>query len=200
MAWHMAGRFLESCSCKLWCPCWLGPAEPDQGWCSGAILMDIQQGNSDGADLGGLKVVFVGDWPKDFASGDGTGRLYIDEAANADQRRELEAICSGQKGGPWEVVNNAVLSKWLPAQAARIEVEGGDSPSVRVGSVGQIRVQPVKDEAGRPAQVTGAAAMAAFGLDHLDLARGDGTEFSDPEMRQWKSGGEGVITTFNWGA
>ena len=91
MAWRMAGRFIESCSCKLWCPCWLGPADPDQGWCSGAILVDIQQGNSDGADLGGLKVVFVGDWPKDFASGNGTGRLYIDEAADANQRRELEA-------------------------------------------------------------------------------------------------------------
>src|SRR5438270_9121449 len=24
MAWHMTGQFHELCSCKLWCPCWLG--------------------------------------------------------------------------------------------------------------------------------------------------------------------------------
>jgi hypothetical protein len=46
----------------------------------------------------------------------------------------------------------------------------------------------------------GGAAMAAFGLERMDLARGDGTEFSDPEMRHWKSGGEGTITNFSWSA
>jgi hypothetical protein len=92
MAWQITGRWIELCSCKMFCPCWFGPAEPDQGWCSGAVLADIQQGNSDGVNLSGRKVTFVGDWPKDFASGNGTARLYIDGGADVDQRRELEAI------------------------------------------------------------------------------------------------------------
>ena len=31
--------------------------------------------------------------------GNGTLRVYVDEAASSDQRRELEAIFSGNKGG-----------------------------------------------------------------------------------------------------
>jgi hypothetical protein len=199
MAWNMAGRWIEACSCKFFCPCWFGPAEADQGWCSGAILMDIQQGNSDGIDLSGLKVVFVGDWPADFFSGNGTGRLYIDETANADQRRELEMICTGKKGGPWEAMSG-VISTWQPAQPAAIEVQWGDRVSVTVGTVGQIAVQPLKDEAGRVPQVQGAAAMAALQLDRLELARSEGTAFADPAMRQWTSGGSGDTSSFRWSA
>ena len=30
MAWRLSGRGMEMCSCKSFCPCWLGPAgEPD---------------------------------------------------------------------------------------------------------------------------------------------------------------------------
>jgi hypothetical protein len=199
MAWHLSGRFIEACSCEMFCPCWFGPAKPDQGWCSGAVLMDIQEGTSEGSNLGGLKVVFVGDWPGDFFGGNGTARLYIDETATADQRQELEAICTGKKGGPWETMSG-VIATWLPAQPAKIEVEWGDNVSVRVGSVGAIMVQPLKDPAGRQAQLHGAAAMAGLQLDHLDLARSEGTEFSDSEMRQWRSGGSGDTSTFTWSA
>ena len=34
----------------------------------------------------------------------------------------------------------------------------------------------------------------------LNLARSDGTAFSDPQMRQWKSGGSGDTSTFSWSA
>ena len=121
MAWRMTGQMLESCSCKMLCPCTLGPAEPDQGWCSGALLFDIQQGNSDGVNLGGSKVVFAVDLPGDFLGGNGTARLYIDEAASADQRRELEAIFTGKKGGAFDALNS-LITKWLPMQVVRTEI------------------------------------------------------------------------------
>jgi hypothetical protein len=71
-------------------------------WCSGAILYDIEQGQIDGIDVGGSKVVFAADWPSNFFGGHGTARLYIDDQASPDQRRELEAVFSGQKGGCWK--------------------------------------------------------------------------------------------------
>jgi hypothetical protein len=199
MAWNMSGRFMESCSCKLWCPCWLGPAEADRGWCSGAVVMDIEQGTADGLDLSGLKAVFLGDWPKDFASGDGTGRVFIDETASAEQRRVLEAICTGHQGGPWAVVSG-VIARWLPAQTARINVRWDDRPSVSVEGIGEVQLEPLRDESGRGVEVRGAAAMAAFDLEMMELARGDGTRFAAPEMRAWESGGEGVVSTFDWSA
>jgi hypothetical protein len=84
MAWNMSGQLTEFCSCKLMCPCWLGATPvPDQGWCSGAILYDIEQGQIDGIDVGGSKVVLAADWPGNFFGGQGTARLYIDDQARA---------------------------------------------------------------------------------------------------------------------
>ena len=200
MAWTMRGRYMESCSCKLWCPCWLGPAEADRGWCSAAIVMAIEEGTADGLDLSGLTVVFLGDWPKDFVSGNGTGRVFIDETASAEQQRVLEAICTGQLGGPWAVVTG-VITQWLPALTARIDVRWDDHrPSVTVAGIGELHLDPLRDESGRGVEVRGAAAMAAFELEVMELARGDGTRFAAPEMRAWESGGEGDVATFSWSA
>jgi Protein of unknown function (DUF1326) len=54
MAWHISGKSTELCSCKMMCPCWLGPeGEPDQEWCSAAFGFEIEKGQSDGVDLSG---------------------------------------------------------------------------------------------------------------------------------------------------
>ncbi|MBI1885277.1 MAG: DUF1326 domain-containing protein [Chloroflexi bacterium] len=199
MAWRMTGRWINSCSCKALCPCFLGPAEPDQGWCSGADVYEIQEGESDGVSLAGCKVADALDLPGDFFSGNGTARLYIDEAASPEQRRELEAIFSGKKGGVWEAFASAV-AKWLPAQVTKIAVQGGDNPSATVGSVGQVTLQPIKMEDGRPTKVVNAPALGAFQVESMDLASGKGTRWADPEMRRWESGGHAAMTTFNWSA
>jgi len=61
MTWRVSSQFLEVCSCEMLCPCWLGPAKPDQGWCSGALVFNVERGNSDGVDLGGTTAVFLAD-------------------------------------------------------------------------------------------------------------------------------------------
>ena len=163
MAWNMSGQLTEFCSCKLMCPCWLGPTPvPDQGWCSGAILYDIEQGQIDEIDVGGRKVVLAADWPGNFFGGHGTARLYLDDQASPDQRRELEAVFSGQKGGLLEGLMGAVIAQWLPAQTARIVVQRGATLSITVGTVGQVTLAPLVDPTGRPTTVQGTAAQAAF--------------------------------------
>ena len=200
MVWSVSGRSIELCSCKMLCPCWLGAeGEPDQGWCSGAFAFDIQEGNADGVSLGGFKVAFTGEWPGNFFGGNGTARLYIDEGANADQRRELEAIFSGKKGGHLEALFGAVITKWLPAQATKIDIQWGDNPSLTVGTVGQGRLQPMKDAAGRPTKVQGAAAQAGFQIESMDLASSKGSRWADPELRSWE-GDSGTLHSFNWSA
>ena len=57
MAWQLSGELIEACSCKAARPCVLGPAEPDQGWCSGALTFAIDKGKSDGVDLSGRAVL-----------------------------------------------------------------------------------------------------------------------------------------------
>jgi hypothetical protein len=200
MAWRLNGQLHELCSCKMWCPCWLGPEiEPDQGWCGGAILLDIEQGDSDGVDLNGCKVVWAGDWPASFWAGNGTARVYIDESANADQRRELEAIFTGKKGGPMEVVADAVITNWLPTQYTKIDIHWGDETTATIGSVGHVKSRRLLNDAGRATTVQGAAAMAAFQLESADLAHTAGSRWSDPDFHQWE-GSSGTRSTFNWSA
>ena len=197
MAWQATGQLIEACSCKALCPCYLGPAEPDQGWCSGALTFSIQNGQSEGVDLSGRAVVWLIDLPKDFASGNGTARLYIDDAASAQQRQELEAIFTGKKGGPWAVLGS-IVTKWLPTQTATIKISGGDSPAISVEGIGQVALQPIKDQTGRTTTVINAASHRSMEIGQVDLARSDGSRFFDPEMRAWDAGGHGGVSSFSW--
>ena len=198
MAWNVKGRSVELCSCNMLCPCWLGPEGiPDKGWCSGAFAFDVEEGASDGVALNGSKVVLAAEWPGNFFGGNGTAKLYIDEGASPEQRRELEGIFAGKKGGHLEGLFGAVVTKWLPAQAAKVEIAWGDKPTIKVGDVGQVMLDPVKDAAGHMTNVAGAAAQAAFQIDSMDLASSKGSTWRDPDLREW-SGDSGTMHKFNW--
>ena len=197
MAWNVSGQALELCNCRVLCHCWLGPAKPDEGWCGGAFVFNIQRGRADGIDVGGCKVALAAVWPADFWSGNGTARLYLDDGASSDQRRELEAIFSGRRGGLLEPLLGGVISTWLPARTTAIQVQHGESPSASVGDVGRVRMQPLKDPSGKPTKIQGAAAMAAFQLDTMHVASSKGSRWADPELRSWE-GDSGNLITFDW--
>jgi hypothetical protein len=200
MAWKVKGRSVELCSCNMLCPCWLGPeGQPDQGWCSGAFGFDVEEGESDGVRLSGSKVVLAAEWPGNFFAGDGTAKLYIDEGASPEQRRELEGIFAGRKGGHLEGLFGAVITTWLAAEATKVEINWGDKPSLKVGDVGHVTLDPVKDPTGRVASVQGAAAQAGFQIDSMDLASSKGSTWRDPDLRPW-SGDSGTLHRFNWQA
>src|SRR5215510_14496689 len=161
MSWHVSGQFIEACSCKLLCPCWFGPAEPDRGWCSAVLAYDVKEGNANGVRLDGRRIIWAMEFPKDFTGGNGTARLYIDDDATHEQRRELEAIWTGKYGGPWAAAS-ALITKWLPTSVASIVVERGDHPSVKVGNVGVVKTQRFIGEDGRPTRVMNAPIHQAF--------------------------------------
>jgi hypothetical protein len=198
MAWHITGQSTEFCNCKLLCPCWLGPeGEPDEGWCGATFAFDVKEGSSDGVNLGGTKTVFVAEWPGNFFAGDGTARLYIDEAASPDQYRELEGIFSGKKGGNLEPLWDATIAKWLPTKTESIGIQWGDPTHVTMGDDCQVTLTPLKDSAGRRTKVTGAAAQAAFGFESMDLASSRGGRWSDPDLRSWDTD-DGTLHEFDW--
>ena len=200
MAWSISGRSLELCNCKMLCPCWLGPeGEPDQGWCAGGFVFDIEEGQADGVELSGRKVVLFAEWPGNFFKGGGSARLYIDEAASGDQQSALEAILSGKRGGHLEGLFGAVVSRWLPAQTAKIDVTWGASPSFSVENVGQATLEPLKNPNGQSTTVQGAAAQAGFQIESMDLASSKGSHFADPDFRAWE-GDSGTLHTFAWSA
>lgn len=195
MAWNLSGQFLDTCSCQQVCPCNFGPANPDEGWCSGILLWDIQQGTSDGVSLAGTKAVLDFDLPHDFAGGNATARLYIDDRANANQRRELEAVITGKKGGAFAALAG-VVTKLLPTQFVRIEVKSGDKATATIGTIGHVQLAAIKGEDGKQATLENAPATRAF-VSPMHLAMGDGSYWADPDMRRWVSGGAGSSSHFS---
>ncbi len=198
MAWQMTGQFIETCSCNMLCPCWFGVPElavQDQGYCAGAIVVRVQQGAADGVDLSGRTVVWADYFPQNMFEGNGTARLYMDEAANADQRQQLEAIFMGQRGGPMAALA-PLVTRWLPTQTANIQVqEDGDSITVTVGAVGQVKSQRLRDGEGQTLTLQGGGFVGGLRMEALELAP-SATRWADQDLPgfETKSGGRGTVT------
>ncbi len=199
MAWHVSGRSLDLCSCKMWCPCWLGPEiEPDEGWCAHTFGFEIREGISDGIDLGGTIIAITGEWPANFYAGGGRARVYLSDTTSEDQQRELEAIFSGQKGGHLENLWGPTVEEWLRAKIVAIRISWGDNPTLAVNGFGQATMRPLSDGTGKPTIVTGAMSQAGLQINSMNLASSDGSEWSDPDFREWR-GSSGNIHEFDWG-
>ena len=192
MAWTMKMRLLESCSCAQLCPCILGPAKPDQEWCSGVFGMEVAEGDAEGVDLTGAKVVLHFELPGDFLSGIDKAKLYFDPGVSDPQRSQLEAIFHGEKGGLWGGMREAI-KEWLPSGVANIDFGDDDAPGVTVEGVGKVVLQPIKADDGAPATISDAPVIRSFGMKSEQLAYAQGTSFADPELRSWESLGAGGI-------
>ena len=196
MAWHLTGQLIETCSCNMFCPCWFTVQElmvMDQGWCASAIAFRAREGSSDGVDLGGRTVVLALDFPgPTLFDGNGTARLYIDEAASPDQRRALEAICSGRKGGAMAAVA-PLVAKWLPTRSAKIDIAAnGDTILLKVGEEGRVESRRLRDPQGEGFTLRGGGFVSGLGMKEVDLAP-SASRWTDPDLRRFetKSGARG---------
>lgn len=199
MAWRLTGQFIETCSCTMLCPCWFGVPElaiQDQGWCATAAAVRVQEGEADGVSLAGQTVVIAFDFPDVIFNGGGTGRLYLDQRASAEQRRALEAIFTGRQGGPMEALA-ALLSTWLPSRTAPLDVtDDGDAVTVKVGDIGRVESRRLRDGEGKDFTLRGGGFLTGLRMEALELAPSN-SRWSDPEMpRQFetKSGGRAPIS------
>ena len=198
MPWSLSGDFIESCSCNMFCPCWYTVAEyaiQDQGWCATAAGVHVREGTADGVSLAGETVVIAFDFPELMFLGGGTGRVYVDDRANADQRKALERIFAGQVGGPMAALAPMVAT-WLPARAARIEFrEDGDEVSVSVEGVGSVESKTLRDAGGNDFSLRGGGFIGGLQMEAVTLAPSH-SHWADPEMPRvfdTKSGGRSPI-------
>jgi hypothetical protein len=190
----------------MFCPCWFGVKElmiMDKGYCGGLILFRIQDGISNSINLAGRDVVLFFDWPgPTLLDGNGTSRLYIDDAADTNQQKEFEDIFQGRRGGPMQMLSQ-LIAKWLPTITTRIDIkedDGGHNITARVGNQGEIKSQQLRNEAGRAMTVHGAgiASMFQFENDVLTLAPSD-TQWSDSDMPHTQIiTRSGALGKFNW--
>jgi hypothetical protein len=101
-AWKIDGELEESCSCDAACPCWFGN-KPTKMNCSGSQAIFIKKGTYGKTSLDGLAMGGMAQSPDGKSMMESFGNfnfnyLYIDQKANPDQRKALEAIAASVFG------------------------------------------------------------------------------------------------------
>ena len=159
MAWNLKGRYVETCSCDLICPC---NATFDHGatydYCRATLAFDIREGQIEGTDVSGLKVVAIIDTPKVMTDGNWRLGMYIDENATDEQAEKLGQVFGGQLGGPMELIV-PLVGEVVGNERAAIEVDhDGLIHRVRVGDSIDFEIKdivPFGIETGEPIRLQG---------------------------------------------
>ena len=89
-AWSLVADVSECCSCEIPCSCNFG--RPEQTFCHGTRLIQIREGQLDGAPLAGINFVvtfYMGQWT----------RIYIDDSLDAVRSATLERLLPVAFGG-----------------------------------------------------------------------------------------------------
>lgn len=99
MSYHLEGRLLEVCDCRVLCPCWIGE-DPDNGTCDSMQAWHIDDGTIDGMTVSGRTVAMVCHIPGNVLKGGFRVALYLDDGTTDAQQEALLGVYSGQRGGP----------------------------------------------------------------------------------------------------
>jgi hypothetical protein len=159
MSWNLSGRYVETCSCELMCPCNLSF---DHGatydYCRVTLCFDIEQGEIEGTDVSGLKFVAIADSPKVMTEGNWKLGAFVDDNASDEQMDKLVKVFTGQLGGPMEGLA-PLIGEVLGVERATIEVgHDGLRHSVRVGDAIDFEIEdivPFGIEDGTPVKFDG---------------------------------------------
>ena len=199
MAWQLSGQLIEACSCKSACPCVLGPAEPDQGWCSGALTFSIDKGQSDGVDLSGRARCLARRSAQGFCQRQCHGLLGHRRWGRCSAAPRARGHLLRQEGRTRRRAWQPCLH--MAADGKRSDQdERGREPEITVGTMGHVKLQPIKDQAGKTATLVNAPILGLVDITEAKLARSDGSRFAAPQMRSWTSGGHGSVSPFSWKA
>ncbi|MEU7813544.1 DUF1326 domain-containing protein [Pseudonocardia sp. NPDC049154] len=159
MAWNLRGRFVETCSCELMCPCNL---TLDHGatydFCRATLAFDIAEGEIDGTDVRGRRVVAIIDTPKVMTDGNWRLGMFVDDEATDEQFDKLVKVFGGQLGGPMAALG-PLVGEVVGIERAVIELDhDGLRHSVRVSDKIDFEVEdivPFGAEDGRPVRFDG---------------------------------------------
>ena len=159
MAWKVEGTYFDTCSCEVVCPCTASLAlGADYDRCNVTLVFNIVDGEIEGTDVSGLKVVAIGDSPKVMTDGGWRLGVFIDAEASDEQAEKLGAVFGGQLGGPMEGLV-PLIGENLGVERAPIEVrEDGLTHSVKIGDAIDFEVEdvvPFGVESGEPARLSG---------------------------------------------
>lgn len=130
----------------------------DQERCRAVLVFHVDSGWIEGVDVSGLTVAVLADTPRVMADGGWRVGLFMDEAASREQAGMLEAVFSGQMGGPMALLV-PLIGEMLGVEAAAIEyTDDGRHHRVKIGNFAEIEVEdfvPPQTPEGEVSKLTG---------------------------------------------
>jgi hypothetical protein len=159
MAWNLTGSYVETCSCELMCPCNLSL---DHGatydFCRVTLAFSISEGQVEGTDIRGRRVVLIADTPKVMTQGNWRLGVYVDDDASDEQFDQLVKVFGGQLGGPMGALA-PLVGEVVGVERAAIDItDDGLLHSVRVGDSIDFEIEdivPFGVETGEPVRFRG---------------------------------------------
>jgi hypothetical protein len=175
MSWNLKGSYVETCSCDLMCPCNL---TFDHGatyeFCRATLAFVIREGEVDGTDVRGRRVVTIIDTPKVMTEGNWRLGLFVDERASDEQLDQLAGVFGGQKGGPMEAAT-PLIGEMLGVERAPFDLaEEGLRHSVKIGDAIDFEIEdivPFGVETGEPVRLVGVNHPASSEFNAAEATR-----------------------------
>jgi hypothetical protein len=99
MAYHLEGRLLEVCNCRVLCPCWIGE-DPDNGTCETIVSWRFDKGQIDGVDVAGTTIAAIAHVPGNILEGNWTAAIYLSDNVTPKQEEAILKVYTGKAGGP----------------------------------------------------------------------------------------------------
>jgi hypothetical protein len=153
MAYHLEGRLLEVCNCRVLCPCWIGE-DPDNGTCDTIVAWKIDRGEIQGVDVADRTIATIAHVPGNILEGNWRVAVYLDERVSPSQEEALLSVWTGKLGGPVadlaKLIGEVVSVEKVPIS---FEVEGG-SGTIKVGEAGYAELEPYRNASGATTTLT----------------------------------------------
>ncbi len=148
MAYHLEGRLLEVCNCRVLCPCWIGE-DPDFGTCDTIVSWHFDKGKINGVDVSGHTIAVVAHLPGNILKGNWRVAVYLDEKVTPQQEEAILGVWTGKLGGPVaelaKLIGEVVSVEKVPIQ---FDVQGGKG-ILKVGNVGYAELEPYVGATGK---------------------------------------------------
>jgi len=141
MAYHLEGRLLEVCNCRVLCPCWIGE-DPDPGTCDTIVSWHFDKGTIDGVDVAGTTIAIVAHLPGNILKGNWRVAVYVSDNATDKQQEALLKVYTGKLGGPVadlvKLIGEVVSVERAPI---KFDVHGGKG-TIKIGEVAYAELEP----------------------------------------------------------
>lgn len=147
MTYHLEGRLLEVCNCRVLCPCWIGE-DPDGGTCDTIVAYHFDKGSIEGTDVTGCTIAVVAHVPGNILKGNWTVAVHVNDNASQAQFDAIIKVYTGQAGGPVadiaKLIGKVVSVERVPIS---FDVRGGKG-TIKVGNAAYAELEPYVSASG----------------------------------------------------